>query len=155
LLARYEKPLFNVALRMLRDREDARDATQTAFVRAWEHLGHYDRRHKFFSWIYRILFNEAINRLRRRRTEPLDDHLVAGGRGPEEQAEQGEVEGLIQDALKQLSEEGRQVIVLRHWLDLSYEAMAEMIGIPEKTVKSRLFTARQKLGEILTQQGVR
>jgi hypothetical protein len=59
LVRRLERPLFNVALRILSDREEARDATQTAFVKAWTHLDHFDRHHRFFSWIYRILLNEG------------------------------------------------------------------------------------------------
>src|SRR5438876_3439745 len=61
LVRRLERPLFNVALRVLRDPEEARDATQTAFVKAWMHLDRFDQRHRFFSWMYRILLNEALN----------------------------------------------------------------------------------------------
>ena len=154
LVERYEKPLFNVALRMLRDREEARDVTQTAFVRAWQHLQGFDRRHKFFSWIYRILYNEAINRIRRRRTEPLADDLEWNSPGPAEVAEEHQVSSRLDSAIARLSEENRQVIILRHWLDHSYLEIAEMIGVPEKTVRSRLFSARRKLGEILTQAGM-
>lgn len=154
LVARFERPLFNVALRVLRDREEARDVVQTAFLRAWKHLGSYRPEHRFFSWIYRITYNEALNQLRKRRTEPLGDAHVSEAAGPEEEASRDEVANRVEAAVQRLDEELRQVIVLRHWLDLSYDEMAETLGIPAKTVKSRLFTARQRLARILQKQGV-
>ena len=63
LVVRYEKPVFNAALRMLHDREEARDVAQTVFLKVYEHLGEYDPSHKFYSWIYRIALNESINTL--------------------------------------------------------------------------------------------
>lgn len=155
LVARYERPLYNVALRMLHDREEARDATQSAFVKAWQHLERFDPQHRFFSWIYRILLNDALNRAKRRRpTDPLDAGLVAGERSPEASAEQGQLEAVVTAALTRLDDEHRQVIVLRHWLDMSYDEMGQLLGIPDKTVKSRLFSARRRLGEILKERGV-
>ena len=149
LVDRYQKVLFNVALRMVRDYEEARDITQNAFLKAFEKLGTYDRRHKFFSWIYRILVNESLNALERRRPrEALDPHLAAAN-GPLEAACASELSGRVQDALMVLSPDHRLVVVLRHFVGYSYGEMAEALAIPEKTVKSRLFTARQRLGEIL------
>lgn len=155
LVTRFERPLFNVALRVLRDREEARDVVQTTFLRAWTHLGSYRPEHRFFSWIYRITYNESVNQLRKRRTEPLDNHLVSPEQRPDEAAADGEVAGLVEAAVEELDEDLRQVIVLRHWLDLSYDEMAETLGIPAKTVKSRLFTARQRLAKVLQKRGVR
>lgn len=155
LVSRYERPLFNAALRMLRDREEARDATQNAFVKAWQHLDQFDRSRRFFSWLYRIALNESLNRAtRRKRAEPLDERLVDRGVSPAEGAERSERSLLIERAVDQLSESYREVIVLRHWLDLSYEEIAEALHVPAKTVKSRLFSARARLGEILATMGV-
>jgi RNA polymerase sigma-70 factor (ECF subfamily) len=155
LVSRYERPLFNAALRMLRDREEARDATQNAFVKAWQHLDQFDRSRRFFSWLYRIALNESLNRAtRRKKSEPLDERLVDRGMSPAEGAERSEQSLLIERAVDQLSESYREVIVLRHWLDLSYEEIAEALHVPAKTVKSRLFSARARLGEILATMGV-
>lgn len=155
LVSRYERPLFNVALRMLRDREEARDATQNAFVKAWQHLDQFDRSRRFFSWLYRIAVNESLNRATRRKpAEPLDENLVDRGHSPAERAERSEQSALIERAVDQLSDTYREVIVLRHWLDLSYDEIAEALHVPAKTVKSRLFSARVRLGEILTAMGV-
>lgn len=155
LVGRYERPLFNVALRMLRDREEARDVTQSAFVKAWQHLDQFDRSRRFFSWLYRIAVNEALNRATRRRPAgPMDERLADRGSSPDESAERNERALLVERAVNQLSDAYREVIVLRHWLDLSYEEIAEALHVPAKTVKSRLFSARVRLGEILTGMGV-
>jgi RNA polymerase sigma-70 factor (ECF subfamily) len=156
LVSAHQQVLFNVALRMLNDREDARDVTQTAFLKAWQKLHTYDRRNKFFSWIYRILLNEALNTLRqRRRLEPLDERMASPERSPEEQAAANEIGGIVREGLMELGTEHRQVIILRHFLHLSHREMADLINLPEKTVKSRLYTGRQLLGGILRRRGVR
>lgn len=149
LVARYQKPLFNVALRMVRDREDARDITQTAFVKAYEKLRSFDRQHRFFSWIYRIAVNECLNFVSRRRPErPLLADMPAAD-DPQRDAEASELAARVQDALVTLTPDYRLVVILRHFLDLSYVEMSEALLIPEKTVRSRLYTARQRLAEIL------
>jgi RNA polymerase sigma-70 factor, ECF subfamily len=149
LVARYQKPLFNVALRMVRDREDARDITQTAFVKAYEKLRSFDRRHRFFSWIYRIAVNECLNFVSRRRPErPLLADVPAAD-DPQRDAEASELAARVQDALVTLTPDYRLVVILRHFLGLSYVEMSETLMIPEKTVRSRLYTARQRLAEVL------
>lgn len=145
LVARYERVLYRVALRMLGEVEDARDATQSAFVKAFEQLHRYDPTFRFFSWIYRILANECLNRRRSRRAtvEIID---VATASGPFEALELSERRRRVQDALEALPPASREVVVLRHYTDLSYDEIAVTLGIPVKTVKSRLYTARQQLG---------
>lgn len=146
LVARYERVLFRVALRMLGNTEDARDATQTAFVKAFEQLRRYDPAFRFFSWIYRILSNECLNQRRARRPlVEVDEALRAPG-GPFETLEADERKRRVQAALLELAPAYREVIVLRHFAGLSYEEVAAALDIPERTVKSRLHTARQQLG---------
>ena len=149
LVTRYERVLFSVALRLVGDYEDARDATQNAFIRAYEHLDTFDPARKFFSWIYRIAVNECLN-LRRARhsSEPLPPTFETEG-GAFDAVAAAEAHEQIQAALLALTPEYREVVVLRHFADLSYEEISEAIGVPEKTVKSRLFSARKRLGEIL------
>lgn len=154
LVERHQRVLFNLAFRILRDREEARDATQAAFVRAWTHLGQFDRSRRFFSWIYRIQINEAISRRARfRPQEELDANLPSGDEDPESAHAHARLQAMLADAMFELSPEHRDVVILRHWLNLSYEEIAEQVHVPPKTVKSRLFTARQKLGEILRRRG--
>jgi RNA polymerase sigma-70 factor, ECF subfamily len=151
LVQRYERVLYNVAYRMVGSREDARDLAQTAFVKAYQRLDSYDPRFRFFSWLYRILVNEALNFLERRRThEPFETSLaLAAPGGPHQDLEAAELEGRVQAALLQLNPDHRAVVVLRHFADLSYQEMSSTLGIPEKTVKSRLFSARQRLADLL------
>ncbi len=150
LVTRYERVLFSVALRLVGDYEDARDATQNAFIRAYEHLETFDPQRRFFSWIYRIVVNECLN-LRRSRhpNEPLADTMVTPG-GAFEGVEAAEMSDRIQAALATLTEEYREVVILRHFVDLSYEEISDVLGVPDKTVKSRLFSARKRLAELLS-----
>ena len=139
LVRRYERALFTVALRMLGNRDEAGDATQNAFVKAFEKLGTYDSRYRFFSWIYRIALNECLNARRARRPmEPLEAALPIPGRAGDQVVECIERRQRIQAALLQLPVEYRQIIVLRHFGDLSYEEIAGATEVPVKTVKSRL-----------------
>jgi len=155
LVVRYQRPVYNAALRMLRNPDDARDVTQTVFLRAYEHLADYDPSYRFYSWIYRIALNESINQLKgRKRLAPVPEDEPSDGPGPEQLVD-AELSGrTIQAALMTLTDDYRAVIVLRHFLDCSYEDMAEVLQLPEKTVKSRLFSARQRLKDALQQHGL-
>jgi len=149
LVVRYQGVLFTVALRMLGNRHEAEDAAQTALVRAYERLGTYDPSFRFFSWIYRILANECLNVIRARRpADPVTDDLpllVVPVDGVEEDRRRA----AVQAALDALSPDYREVVVLRHFGEQSYDEIAEVLGIPSKTVKSRLYSARQQLGQLL------
>jgi RNA polymerase sigma-70 factor (ECF subfamily) len=154
IVRRYQRVLFAVAHRMLGNYEDARDATQNVFVRAYEGLDSYDPERRFFSWIYRIAVNECLNvRRGRRPAEPLPDQMEAAGTdGPFQGVEALERSTSIDAALGRLPEEQRLVIVLRHFADLSYAEISDVVGVPERTVKSRLFEARQRLAALLRLQ---
>ena len=149
LVLRYQRVLYTVALRLTGNPEDARDVTQNTFIRAYQRLETYDPERRFFSWIYRIAVNESLNYLRVRRPhDPLEDTIEAvAGEDPVERRQIGE---RVQSALMELTREYREVVVLRYFGELSYEEIGETVGIPEKTVKSRLFSARQRLAEILS-----
>jgi RNA polymerase sigma-70 factor (ECF subfamily) len=150
LVARYQRPLYAVASRMLGSREDARDAVQNAFLKAYQRLDSYDPAFRFFSWIYRILVNECLNVLRARRPEDAGAAPPAPP-GPLDRLEAGERRRRVRTALRGLPAEHQEVLVLRHFAELSYDDIAAMLGIPSKTVKSRLFTARQKLAIALNE----
>ena len=155
LVDRYQKVLFNVALRMLQNREDAMDATQTAFIKAYEKLGTFDPTFKFFSWIYKILVNESLNLLARRKPlDEIDSGILSPGKSPEDEHVDSRIQNRVRSAVLQLPIEYQRVIVLRHFGNLSYRAMSEAMDLPEKTVKSRLFTARRLLRDLLIDQGV-
>jgi RNA polymerase sigma-70 factor (ECF subfamily) len=150
LVLRYQRPFFTIALRMLGDREEASDVVQNAFFKAYENLHRFDGAHRFFSWAYRILVNECLNTRRSRRAhEPMPDDVADTEGGPLDACEAAERRERVQAALLRLPPDYRQVIVLRHFTDLGYEQIADVLGIPAKTVKSRLYTARQQLADLL------
>ena len=150
LVIRYQKPVFNVALRMLRNRQDALDVAQTTFLKAFEHLGDYDPAFRFYSWLYRIAINESLNMLAQRKPRgELDANTADERPGPDRDAEGDQALLAIENALMVLSPELRTVSVLRHITQLSYEEIAEALELPEKTVKSRLHSARERLRDHL------
>ena len=150
LVDRYQEAVFNVALRMVNRYEDAQDIAQTVFLKAYRNLGRYKAEYKFFSWIYRMVINESINFLDRRwPTESLEDIHVSSEPDPHVSLEAAELNKTLVRAVASLSPEHRAVIILRHFEDLSYDEIAKTLQIPEKTVKSRLFSARRQLREAL------
>ena len=155
IVVRYQKPVFNAALRLLRNPEDAKDVAQTAFLKAFEHLGDYDPKFKFYSWMYRIAVNEALNVLASRKSfGELSGEEPDEAPGPERRVEGEQLSEAIEEALMCIKPELRTVIVLRHSLHLSYQDMTDILQLPEKTVKSRLYDARQLLRQRLLERGV-
>ena len=155
LFEKHQRRIYNVALRVARNREDARDITQNVFTKVFAKLGSYDPRFKFAAWIARIALNESLNFVQARRPqEPVDERLPSDERDPGAVAGTGELRQVLEVALMTLSMDYRLVVILRHFMELTYTEMASILDIPEKTVKSRLFTARQMLRETLTRQGV-
>src|SRR2546423_9383821 len=153
LVIRYQRPIYNAAFWILRKPEDANDIAQAVFLRIAERLDEYDPRFKFFSWIYRIAVNESLNLLRRNaREDALDDDgdLAAPESGdPERQAGAAEVTRRIRSALTKLTPNDRVVLTLRHFSECSYEEIGQILDLNQKTVKSRLFEARQRLRALL------
>ena len=155
LVRRYQKPIYNAAYRMLGNPDDAADITQIAFLKVFENLERYNPKFKLFSWIYRITINESINLLKRRgHQEPLDDNQPSELRDPAALVEVGRLCDCVQGVLMELQEEYRAVIVLRHFTECSYHEIGEILQIPDKTVKSRLYTARQIMKDKIKAQGL-
>jgi RNA polymerase sigma-70 factor (ECF subfamily) len=153
LVVRYQRPIYNAAFWILKSAEDARDVAQVVFLKVAEHLDEYDGQRRFFSWLYRIAVNESLNLLRRNgHEEPLDEDVDLPGAesgNPEALARDAERGRLIERALLRLSPADRTVIVLRHFAECSYQEIARILDIDEKTVKSRLFEARHRLRDLL------
>lgn len=153
LVIRYQRPIYNAAFWILRRPEDASDITQAVFLKVAERLHEYDPRYKFFSWIYRIAVNESLNLLRRNgREEELDAEIDLPGpdsANPEQHASDAQVARRIQSALMRMTSSDRMVLTLRHFSECSYQEIGEILDIDERTVKSRLFEARHRLGELL------
>ena len=151
MLVEYEKPVYNAAFRMLNNRDDARDVTQTVFLKVFENFAQFDPSRRFFSWIYRITLNESINWLgKENRLEPLLHETADEGKGPDEELDSARVAAAVQAALMTINTDYRSVVILKHFLGCSYVEISDILEIPEKTVKSRLYTARQQLKDALS-----
>jgi RNA polymerase sigma-70 factor, ECF subfamily len=154
IVERYSGAVYNLAYRMLGSAQDAEDAAQEIFLRAYMRLASYDRERKFSTWLLTVASNYCIDRIRRRRYAwvTLDDvaySLPSLGAGPERSALQREQREAVQQAIQALPENYRLITVLRYWNDLSYAEIAEVTGLTEATVKTRLFRARKMLADML------
>ena len=156
LVRRYQRPIFHAAYRVLGREEDASDVTQAVFLKMVERMRDFDPRYRFFSWIYRIAINEALNHIARaaNRTTGIQSEPVSEADRPDQAYADREMSAMVQECLMELSPDLRAVVVLRHFAGRSYSDIADAVGVPEKTVKSRLFTARQRLKLLLEGKGV-
>ena len=155
LVREYQRPVYNAAYRMLGNADEAADVTQATFLKALEGIEGFDTKYRFFSWIYRIALNESIDRLKRsNRFETYSESPSAERDQPPDQLARSQAADQLQVALMDLNEELRSVIVLRYFTDCSYEQIGDVLDLPNKTVKSRLYSARQKLKSALERHGV-
>jgi RNA polymerase sigma-70 factor (ECF subfamily) len=162
LVRRYERPLFSLLYRMVRDRELAEDLAQETFVKALNAIESYRPEFKFSSWIFKIANNAAIDHLRRRELDTLSlqgsphaetpeaveaTALQIGDRqeSPLEEVEARELGGEIEAAIARLRPEYRSCILLRHVEGRAYEEIAEILGLPLGTVKTYIHRARNEL----------
>ncbi len=166
LVRAYQKQVYNLTLRMSGNPEDALDLSQEAFLRAWRGLGAYRFGASFSTWLYRLTSNVCIDFLRRQQREkvvPLqftDDEekerelaLPDPAPGPEEQLMAGWDRRQVQAALEELEPEYRAALTLRVLQERSYAEIAEILGIREGTVKSRIARAREKMRAALQKTG--
>jgi RNA polymerase sigma-70 factor (ECF subfamily) len=157
LVLRYQDRLYNSLVRVLGSAEDARDAVQEAFVQAFVKLESFRGSSAFYTWLYRIAFNQAMSHARRKRpTRSLDDERTDRGRepvddqpAPDARLDASERATQVHRALAELSAEHRQVIVLREMDGCKYDEIAELLEVPVGTVRSRLFRARLELRDRL------
>lgn len=150
LVEKYYKIIFNVAYRMTGNTDDAEDITQTVFIKAYEKLENYDPKHKFFSWLYRIVINETLNFLKvSKKSKDLDSKMITPDKNPEERFMETELGSQIQLALMKLTPSYRLLILLKHFQNCSYQEISESLNIPQNKVKSRLYAARQLLKDII------
>jgi RNA polymerase sigma-70 factor (ECF subfamily) len=155
IVEKYYKTIFRLSFRITRDHDNAEEITQSAFIKAYENLNSYDCKYKFFSWLYRITVNEAINFSKReKRTEEISERISTDEGSPDKIYDEMELKKKIHDAIMQLDLLYRLPIVLKHLFDYSYKELSYVLDVPEKTVKSRLFTGRQLLKDILVNNRV-
>ncbi len=166
LVERHQRRAFSIALSLVRDENDARELVQDAFLRVYKNLGNFQGQSSFFTWLYRIITNLSIDLIRKpgRQVAQLDDSrhdqeetreidfpFVSriDGSDPSDVVRRGEIAARLQQALDALPDYHRGVIVMREVEGLSYEEMAQAMGVSKGTIMSRLFHARQKLQRAL------
>ncbi len=156
---RYMKNAYFIALGLVGNREDAMDLSQEAFIRAYRNIKHLKPDRKFFPWFYQILKNLCISHLRKRRyrqTSSLDGEnspepsAMTDYFSPEVVAGRNELKDKVWQAIGKLDDKHREVIILRHFQNMSYEQIAETLYCNKGTVTSRLYYARKKLEELLS-----
>jgi RNA polymerase sigma-70 factor, ECF subfamily len=169
LVERYQKKVYAVAFGMLKDREEARDATQEAFIKVYKYLDHFKGDASFYTWLYRITSNVCIDFMRRKGGSSREavefDETIANdtseaqigalgsrlGTNPQKSALRKELLEKIQAALDQVPENHRKILLMREIEGMSYEDLARTLEIPKGTVMSRLFHARLKVQKILNE----
>src|SRR5882724_11094822 len=162
LVNRYERKIFRLTMNITRNREDAEDAMQDAFLKSYAHLKDFQEDSRFYTWLVRIAANEALMRLRKRRPnqfsldEPIEGdndllprELEEWGPTPEQRYAQTEMQNIVSDVIDRLEPEYRIVFLLRDFEELSTQETADALGISVPAVKSRLLRARLKLREKL------
>jgi RNA polymerase sigma-70 factor (ECF subfamily) len=166
LVSRYQNKIYRLAKHITQNDEDAEDVLQEAFLKAYEHIGGFQGNSKFYTWIVRIAVNEALMKLRKRksdRTVPLDEPVDTGEEmvnreiavwedNPEQRYSQSEIQQILDEAVETLKPDFRTVFVLRDIEELSTEETAEALNISVPAVKSRLLRARLALREKLTRK---
>lgn len=161
LVEKYRQRVWRLAFNVLRDREDAWDVAQEAFVRAWQALGNFRGQSAFYTWLFRITMNVASDRLRQRASrgrafgtervgeEEMERTMADTDLTPDERAARAEQRRRIDRALAELPEHHRTIITLSDLEGLSYKEIADVLEIPMGTVMSRLHNARKKLRDVL------
>lgn len=165
LVRRYQRPIASYVYRMVGDYDAALDLTQDVFIKVYNSLARYRSEFKFSTWIYKIAHNTAIDHLRRHTVR--DQIVTSGGDGtrseiaiesrrltPEQESEKEERRSEIESVVQSLPAAYRELIVLRHSHDLSYDEIAEVTGLPLGTVKNRLFRAREAMRDLLVPRGI-
>ena len=153
LMTRYQRPVYNAAFGVLHSVEDARDITQEVFLKVAERLNEYDPQFKFFSWIYRIALNESlicsVTTIERTRGMLRSAWRAGDSANPEKQVGDEQLSQRIRSAMMRMSDNDRNVLLLRHFSECSYEEIGQILDLDGKTVKSRLFESRQHLRGLL------
>jgi RNA polymerase sigma-70 factor (ECF subfamily) len=166
LVERYHRPIANFIFRMVGNYESALDLTQEVFIKVYGSLERYNPEFKFSTWIYKIASNTAIDHLRKQSVAVTPLYLVNGddeefelpipakGPSPERALERSERREQIEEVISKLPPRYRELIVLRHVGELSYDEIAEVTGLPLGTVKNRIFRAREAMRNHLVRMGI-
>jgi RNA polymerase sigma-70 factor, ECF subfamily len=145
LVQRYEMQMYRTAFGIVNDGNLAKDVTQAGFIKSWEKLQTFNPEYKFYSWLYRIIVNEALNRSRNKKKYEALSLYQPDSDTPYTQLLQKEENRMLSESINSLPADYRVVIQLRHFEELSYKEIADTLEIEVSTVKSRLYSARMML----------
>src|ERR1700744_3432674 len=158
LFARHHVRVYRFVLRLIRDESTAEDLISEVFLDGWRQAGKFEGRSAVSTWLLAITRFKALSALRRRKDAELDDEAAKAiedtSDDPEVTVQKKDTSGALRKCLTALSAEHREIVDLVYYHEKSVEEVAEIVGIPEKTVKTRLFYARKKLAELLKAAGV-
>jgi len=164
LVRRYQRPITSYVFRMLGDYEASLDVTQEVFIKVYNSLTKYSAEYKFSTWLYRIAHNAAVDHMRRNSVTPqsietenadgtFQIQIESRGASPEQDHERSEWRTEIDVVVRCLPAAYRDLILLRHGRDLSYDEIADVTGLPLGTVKNRLFRAREMMRDMFIERG--
>ncbi len=158
LFARHHVRVFRFVVRLVRNESTAEDLISEVFLDVWRQAGRFEGRSAVSTWLMSIARFKALSALRRRPDEELDEEAAGAiedqSDDPEIALEKKDKSALIRKCLMGLSVEHREIVDLVYYHEKSVEEVAQIVGIPENTVKTRMFYARKKLGELLKAQGI-
>jgi len=158
LFARYRTPIFRFVLRMVRNETVAEDVNSDVFVEVWRQAATFEGRSAVSTWMFSIARFKALNQLRRKREDELDEEkavtIVDDADDPEVALAKKDTAAVLRQCLTELTVDHREIINLVYYQHKSVEEVAQIIGIPAATVKTRMFYARKKLSELLEHRGI-
>ncbi len=149
LVRKYQQILYTTACQITGDQVAAKDVVQNVFIKAWQKLATFDKRFRYFSWLYRIAVNESLNHKRDNHTTDELPNELSHDSDPHQDMEVQESNMHLQEAIDQLPLEQRMVLYLKYFDDMPYRDIAYILDIEENLVKSRLYSARIRLRDIL------
>jgi RNA polymerase sigma-70 factor (ECF subfamily) len=157
LVQKHQRRVFNMVLRMLQDYEEACEITQKAFFAAWQGLPSFRGEARFATWLYRIAYNGALKQLERRKRErslqaamEAEQILEGVNKQTEDILELRARQAIVREQVEKLPARYRSVLILRHFQEMTYEEMADILAMPIGTIKTHLFRARHLLKERLS-----
>jgi RNA polymerase sigma-70 factor (ECF subfamily) len=158
LYSRHHVRIFRFALRFLNDEAAAEDTVSEVFIDVWRQAERFEGRSQVTTWLLAIARNKALSLLRRRSSEELDDEVAEFIEDPSDNPEAAMLKSqrasVLQDCLTQLSPAHREIVDLVYYHEKSVEEVAEIISVPANTVKTRMFYARKRIGELMAAKGI-
>jgi RNA polymerase sigma-70 factor, ECF subfamily len=158
LFARHNVRVFRFLMRIVDNEATAEDLVSEVFLDAWRHAGRFEARSQVATWLLGIARHKALSALRRRSADQLDDDVIEfiedAADNPEVAVQKHETSAILLDCLRQLSPAHREIIDLVYYHERTIDDVAEIIGVPQNTVKTRMFYARKRIAELMAARGV-